>query len=125
VKHLLDVNILLAAVVDAHPQHVRALTWLTNKKIVLCPVSELGFIRIGTHKRAYALPMERVRAGLEKFASERKVERIADDLPALESHSRSSEEVTDHYLADLAAKHGLKLATFDQDLAHPAAEIVR
>ncbi len=87
-------------------------------------MSELGFIRISCHKKAYALPMERVRAGLEKFADERQAERIDDDLDPLDSHPKSAEEVTDHYLADLASKHGFKLATFDQQLVHPAAEIV-
>ena len=53
-----------------------------------------------------------------------KAERIADDLPALESHPRTALQVTEHYLADLAGKHGLKLATFDQDLKHALAELV-
>jgi predicted nucleic acid-binding protein len=55
---------------------------------------------------------------------ERKVERITDDLDALESHPGKSDEVTDHYLADLAGKHGLKLATFDQGLKHASVELV-
>jgi predicted nucleic acid-binding protein len=42
----------------------------------------------------------------------------------LESHPRTSEQVTDHYLANLAAKHGLGLATFDKKLRHPSAEQV-
>ena len=39
--------------------------------------------------------------------------RIADDLPALESHPRTSNEVTDCYLAELASRHRMKLATMD------------
>ena len=32
--------------------------------------------------------------------------------------------VTDMYLADLAAKHGARLATFDQGIVHPAVDLV-
>lgn len=53
-------------------------------------------------------PMHQARELLEKFTNERKAERIADDLPALDSHPQSSEQVTDHYLADLAARHGVQ-----------------
>ena len=69
--------------------------------------------------------MEAVRQSLEKFITERQAGRIADDLPALASHPQMSEQVTDYYLADLAAKHGLKLATFDEQLKHPSAELVQ
>jgi predicted nucleic acid-binding protein len=68
--------------------------------------------------------MHEARKVLERFASERKVERISDDLPALESHARESDEVTDHYLANLAAKHGCRLATFDSDLKHSSADLI-
>lgn len=33
-------------------------------------------------------------------------------------------DVTDFYLADLAASHGLKLATLDERLGHRAVELV-
>ena len=36
----------------------------------------------------------------------------------------SSGHVTDHYLADLADKHGCKLTTLDQGLKHRATVIV-
>jgi predicted nucleic acid-binding protein len=55
-----------------------------------------------------------------RICAERKAERIFDDLPALDSRPKTSEQVTDFYLANLAAKHGLKLATFDEGLTHPA-----
>jgi hypothetical protein len=70
------------------------------------------------------LTMERARDVLTSFASERKADRILDDLPALDSHPRTSSQVTDHYLADLAGKHGFKLATLDRQLKHPSAEII-
>ena len=45
-------------------------------------------------------------------------------LPPLDSQPQTSEEVTDSYLADLAARHGLKLGTLDTGIKHPAAVVV-
>lgn len=69
--------------------------------------------------------MDQARDVLKRFGLERKAERISDDLPALESHARSSDQVTDHCLANLAARHGLKLATLDSNLKHPSVELIR
>jgi predicted nucleic acid-binding protein len=124
-KHLLDVNVLLAGIWTTHAYHERVQAWLRGKEVVLCPMSELGFIRISTNKRAIDVPMDRTRELLDKFAEDRKAARIPDDLPALASHPKTSDQVTDHYLADLAAKHGLKLAMLDGQLKHPSAELVR
>jgi predicted nucleic acid-binding protein len=124
VKHLLDVNVLLAAIWVQHPNHSVAFGWLPSKSLVLCPISELGFLRISTNKKAISAPMEKARELLAKFVVERKVERIFDDLNPLDSHPKTSEEVTDYYLADLAAKHNLKLATLDRNLKHKAADLI-
>jgi toxin-antitoxin system PIN domain toxin len=124
-KHLLDVNILIAGIVQTHSRHSQARDWLSGKDVVLCPITELGFLRISTNdKSAIGLTMDAAREVLERFASERKADRIEDDLPALQSHPKTSNQVTDHYLADLAAKHGFKLATFDAHLNHPSAELI-
>src|SRR5258708_6116560 len=101
-KYLLDVNILINGIVQSHSLHAKARDWLAGREIVLCPIAELGFLRISTNKKsAIGLTMERARQVLEKFAEERKAGRISDDLPALDSHPHASDQVTDHYLADL------------------------
>ena len=123
-KHLQDVNVLLAAIWSNHSRHAEAFSWLMGKSIVLCPLTELGFLRISTNKKAINAPMEKARELLEKFSRERKAERIGDDLPALDSRPKTSEQVTDSYLADLAAKHGLKLATFDGQIRHGAVALI-
>ena|SRR5580765_445297 len=123
-KHLLDVNVLLAAIWENHPQHAKAFAWLAGKNLLLCPLSELGFLRISTNKKAINAPMAKARELLQKFSSERHAERIPDDLAPLLSRPKKSEEVTDLYLVDLALKHGAKLATFDQKIAHKALEII-
>jgi len=123
-KHLLDVNVLLASVWTTHPQHATATAWLPGKAVVVCPISELGFLRISTQKKAFNVTMADARTGLEKFLSERNATRIPDDLPALDSKPTTSEQVTDHYLADLAVKHGLKFATLDTGIKHAVVELV-
>jgi toxin-antitoxin system PIN domain toxin len=123
-RHLLDVNLLLAAIWANHPQHAKAFAWLSGKSVILCPLSELGFLRISTNKKAINAPMEKARDLLNQFAIDRKAVRIADDLQALASHSAKSEEVTDHYLADLATLHEARLATFDQGLIHSSVVVI-
>jgi uncharacterized protein len=122
--HLLDVNLLLAAIWANHPQHDKAFAWLSGKGVMLCPLSELGFLRISTNKKVINAPMEKARELLKQFATDRKAVRIADDLPALGSRPSISEDVTDHYLADLATLHGARLATFDQSLIHGSADVI-
>ena len=92
---------------------------------MLCPLAELGFLRVSTNKKVINAPMAQARKLLKKFLTDRKVDRIADDLAALDSHPKISEEVTDFYLADLAAKHGARLGTFVQGLRHLAADVIR
>jgi len=124
-KHLLDVNMLIAGIVQSHSQHAQVHAWLSGRQIVLCPIVELGFLRISAnHRSGIGLNMEQARDRLEKFAALRIAERIPDDLPVLESHARTHDQVTDQYLADLAAKHGFKFATLDAQINHPSAEIV-
>ena len=105
-------------------RHSEAFAWLKGKEIVLCPLAELGFLRISSNKKAINVQIDLAREALERFCSERRAERIFDDLPALDSKPKNSEQVTDCYLADLAAKHGMKLATFDEKLILPAAQSI-
>ena len=123
--HLLDVNVLLAAIWDKHPLHERAFAGIKGRRIAVCPLTKLGFIRISTNPKATInAPMYKARELLQRFVQERNVARIPDDLPALESKPMKSEEVTDSYLAELAARHGMKLATLDERIKHPAAELL-
>jgi predicted nucleic acid-binding protein len=124
VKYLLDVNLLLATIWQNHSRHSDAFSWLDGKAILLCPLAELGFLRISTNKKAINAPMAQTRELLQRFCLERNVERISDDLPPLDSSPTQSEQVTDFYLADLAQKHQAKLATFDEHIKHNAVEVI-
>jgi uncharacterized protein len=123
--YLLDVNILLAAIWDKHPLHERAFNGIKAKDIAVCPLTELGFIRISTNPKASInAPMDKTRELLRQFAQERKAIRIPADISALESKAAKSDEVTDSYLAELAARHNMKFATMDGSIKHAAATLI-
>jgi predicted nucleic acid-binding protein len=123
-RHLLDVNVLLAAIWANHPRHPKAFAWLSGKSVLLCPLAELGFLRVSTNRKAINAPMDKARRLLDQFAKDRKADRISDDLAALDSHPLGLDYLTDHYLADLAAKHGARLATLDKNIAHPVVDAI-
>lgn len=123
-KYLLDVNAIIAAININHPDHAKAEGWMRGKQLVTCSLSELGFLRVTTHPKALNVSMAVARQILKAFLQNNHVEFIAADLPALRSHAKTSGEVTDAYLAELAASKGMKLATLDEGIAHPAVELI-
>ena len=124
VPHLLDVNALLAAIWVNHPDHKKADIWLQGKQVVTCPLSELGFLRVSTNPRALKSDMQSARQLLEAFLQKHSAQFLPADLPALKSKAQKSDQVTDHYLADLASNNGMKLATFDAGIRHSASELI-
>jgi hypothetical protein len=68
--------------------------------------------------------MKKTRELLKDFIEQRNAARIPDDLPALGSQANSSDDVTDNYLAELAARHKCRLATMDGKINHPAASLI-
>jgi predicted nucleic acid-binding protein len=123
-KYLLDVNAIIAAIATTHPDYQKAGSWIQGKAIATCPLSELGFLRVTTNPKSMNLSMTTARQLLRSFIQKNKVEFLAADLPALKSTARKSDEVTDFYLAELAASKGMKLATLDTGIAHSAVELI-
>ena len=125
-----DINILVYAYNSDAREHIRAREWwegtlMQGRPVGIPWVVALGFIRISTNaKSSFNAPMEKARELLKRFLSERNSARIPDDLPALESNPQKSDEVTDSYLAELAARHDMKLATMDDGINHPAAVLL-
>jgi predicted nucleic acid-binding protein len=94
----------------------------SGKKLAVCPITELGFIRVSTSK-AFNLSMADARKLLENFIES--AEFVPDDLRALEGTAApTSAKTTDWYLANLAQKHGMRWATLDQSAKHPVAELI-
>ena len=123
-KHLLDVNALIALVWSSHTHHSAARQWRAQKELVLCPITELGFVRVSTSP-AFNASMADARQALADFIRDEKPDFIPADVRALDGQvAPTSGKTTDFYLANLADKHGLKLATFDGSISHPAVEVV-
>jgi predicted nucleic acid-binding protein len=125
VTYLLDINVLLAAVWKEHPQHGKAEQWLAGRDLATCPISELGFLRISTlPKGPFRSDMPTARQLLQGFLDAWKPRFVGHDLPALHSMPAASDQVTDFYLADVAGKNQMKLATLDRRISHPAVEVI-
>ena len=121
-RHLLDVNALIALLWPTHVHHGRAVTWATGKKIAVCPITELGFVRVSTSP-GFGATMADARKALADFIKDVAPDFIPADVRALDGVAATNSKVTtDFYLVNLAATHGLKLATFDDSIAHPAVE---
>lgn len=122
--YLLDVNALIAAVWTDHAAHKQTDTWLAGKAVAVCPLTELGFLRISTNPKALNVAMTDARKALESFYEGTRAERIPADVGGLESYAPKHAQLTDRYLADLAHKHRMKLATLDTGLKHHAVEVI-
>ena len=118
VRSVRYVSALVALLWKTHVHYQRAVAWPKDKMIGLCPITELGFIRVCTSP-AYNLAMNDARKLLSDFIHDEKPEFIPADTRALDGvPAPSSSKSTDWYLG----AHGMKLATFDGGLSHPAAE---
>jgi uncharacterized protein len=115
--HLLDANVLIALTVSEHEHHDRASDWLANvPAFALCPVVEgalLRFVlRMGESTATGAALLGRIRAHPRCEFWPDDISYRDVDMADLHGHR----QVTDAYLADLAAAHGGRLATFDRAL---------
>ena len=123
-KYLLDVSTLVALLWRNHADHSKVAAWCAGKKTVLCPITELGFLRVTTSP-AYNATMAQARATLNDFLNTQSPAFIPADARAMDGEAApSSGKTTDWYLANLAKTHGMKWATLDARANHPNAELV-
>src|SRR5258708_1035285 len=127
-RALLDVNVVIALLDPDHAFHERAHDWwLKNAKSgwPSCPIVENAFARImsnptPTPKPPFA-PSDLI-SRLEQFAAQTNHEFWPDEVSLRDGkifaaeRMHSSRQLTDLYLLALAAKHGGRLATFDQGI---------
>jgi predicted nucleic acid-binding protein len=122
--YLLDVNALLALRYTAHVHHERVHQWVSQLAVedgrdraifATCPITELGFVRVGSGKAGYAANVDTARADLERLKSRMDMLFIPADLRArhLPVWVRKSAQTTDGYLLALAKSHNGCLATWD------------
>jgi toxin-antitoxin system PIN domain toxin len=116
--YLLDANALIALVISDHEHHDTAVRWAAEvDEIALCPIVEGALVRFLVRVgESYATGVAAL-AGL--YDSPRcifwpdSISYTDADLQHLVGHR----QVTDAYLAALAARRGCLLATFDRTLA--------
>lgn len=122
---LLDANLLIALVVEDHEHHVRAVASVTAvERFATCPIVEGALVRFLVRLGERASTATAVLAALRDSP---RCESWADDLPFADvdlRHVTGHRQVTDAYLAALAARHGGRLLTFDQGLAAARPDVV-
>ena len=101
---LLDVAPLLALLWEGHEHHERTMAWLTKGKKAVCPVTELGFLRISTQP-AFGATFPQAKRMLRDWKEAEKPEFIPCDLDALDMDDPSTgKHTTDFYLANPGSK---------------------
>ncbi len=126
-RTLLDVNLLIALMDEAHLQSRIAHEWAANAgAMATCPLVENGAIRIMSQP-AYAqgatpLKPRFLTDALRKTFASIDHEFWSDDISLLDEtvfdHSRihGPQQLTDIYLLALVVRHGGRLATFDRKM---------
>ena len=121
--YLLDISTLVARLIAGHQDHQKVTAWATGKSLALCPLTELGFLRVSM--AAYGATAEQARATLADFWKDFQPEFVPADMSALDGQPFPSyRKSTDWYLANLAAKHAMHWATLDLEAGHPAAVVI-
>ena len=128
--HLLDVNVAVALLDEAHIHHEAVETWFDTPGLqwALCAFSEAGVLRFFTRPKTGGMSMEQVTAMLERLKQQPgyRYQPISIDWGTLtKPFSRrvhGHNQVTDAYLLGLAVREGLVLTTFDKAVLHLAGE---
>lgn len=115
--HLLDANVLIALSVVEHEHHDRASAWFARSAgAAVCPVVEGALVRFMVR---IGVPAGSVATMLRALHDDARIEFWPDDLSYGEvplGHVVGHRQVTDAYLAALAARHGSRLVTLDAAL---------
>ena len=129
---LLDVNVLIALLDDAHVFSGRANAWIDRepRRIATCPVVQNGAIRImssPSYSATCRASPEQIADGLRALTEALDHEFWPDEVSLLDeslvdfSRLHGHRQVTDAYLLALAVRRGGVIATFDS--AMPLAAV--
>src|SRR5580765_7111960 len=121
--YLLDVSTVLARLWENHVFHQRVAQWIDGQELAVCPITELGFVRVSA--AAFGADIHKAREMLSTFLARYNPKCVPCDLRFLDgTKATSGAKTTDFYLADLAARHGMQWATLDESTKHPTAFVV-
>lgn len=122
-KHLLDVNALVALGFLQHEFHERVAGWvrsLASKgvlELATCPITELGFVRVLAQASQYGFTVAHARTLLLRLKTGKSLKFIfiADDndVSHLPAWVKTAKQTTDGHLVQLAKARGAILATLD------------
>jgi uncharacterized protein len=127
-RTLLDVNVLIALLDDAHVFSRRANEWLeaAPRRIATCPIVENGVVRIMSapaYSATHRATPEQVADGLKALRDGVDHAFWPDALSVLDeglfdfSRLHGHRQISDAYLLALAVHHGGALASFDAGVA--------
>lgn len=122
---LLDVNALLALLLENHMFHAKIAKWFAGRKDrgwATCPITQQGFVRIVSNP-AYVRPAATVRSAIDLIQTTTEVNTyhhfwsdtlaLANLDATIRQCLRGHKQMTDAYLLSLAIHHRGKLVTFD------------
>ena len=122
--YLLDVSSLMALLWGLHEHNARVTNWQTNAELAVCPLTELGFLRISTQP-VFGASVQQARKTLRDWKQARKPRFVPCDTEALDTDAPpGNARTTDFYLASLAERHGMQLATLDTGIGHKAVFLI-
>lgn len=130
VVHLLDVNVVIALLDQAHIHHQAAEAWFDTPGLqwALCAFTEAGALRFFTRPKTGDMSMEQVTAMLERLKGQPgyHYQPILVDWQTLTKpffkRLFGHNQITDAFLLGLAVHEGLVLVTFDGGILHLAGE---
>ncbi len=128
--HLLDVNVVLALLDQAHIHNERVEEWFDTPGLqwAICAFTEAGVLRFLTRPKTGEMSMEQVTAMLDRLRQQPgyHYQPIAVDWQTLTKpffkRVHGHNQVTDAYLLGLAVRDGLVLVTMDKAILHMAGD---
>jgi toxin-antitoxin system PIN domain toxin len=127
---VLDVNVLIAADRRDHPEHLATKSWLedllsrTGTNVIVPDLVWVGYLRIVTNRRVFAVPttvgeatefVRAVCAAPGYLAAPGLPEGLAPFLALCQESRASANLITDAYIAAVARVNACPVATFDRD----------
>jgi predicted nucleic acid-binding protein len=122
--YLVDVSTLLALLWRDYEHHRRVVAWVRDESVAICPIVELGFLRVSTQP-IFGASVGEARQMLADWIERTEPKVVPCDAGALDGIAPpTGGRTTDYYLANLAERNGLKWATLDERCSHPAAFLI-